>query len=199
MTAAEFRDMAGLSGDTRPAKGISIVEASIASRNSQPVSGIVSSLDLPGASASGVLSFVLPLPPSLNGAFRNGDGKRGRFKTAPYRQWIAHARMQLASNRNRIAGPFDASLSLPEKMRGDIDNRIKPILDLLVSVGIVDDDRHCQSIFVRRAPGLLDTQCVVTVREATSFDAPSQRVGGPKSLHGLSHHSHAGTEAASSY
>jgi Holliday junction resolvase RusA-like endonuclease len=49
-------------------------------------------------------------------------------------------------------------------MRGDIDNRVKPILDALVKSGRVDDDRNVAELYVRklRASDLV----LVTVQEA---------------------------------
>lgn len=132
------------------------------------------------------LSFMMTLPPSLNNAFVNANGNRGsnsRIKSKSYRAWIDRVQPVLAAVAGRITGPFDLALSLPATMRGDIDNRIKPVLDALVRDGIVDDDRHCQSIFVHRTPLLEINVCTVCIRAAQpTFDAPSSRVGGPKPL-----------------
>jgi Holliday junction resolvase RusA-like endonuclease len=43
---------------------------------------------------------------------------------------------------NCVRGKFAVGINLPRKMRGDIDNRVKGILDALVSSGRIDDDRH---------------------------------------------------------
>lgn len=166
MTAAQYRDMAGLSGDARPAKGTI--------RQSREITAFchsdqfVSSQTVPGASASGVFSALLPIPPSLNNAFVNATGKRGRIKSDGYREWIRIARFALPDGP-RVVGPFEVTISLPAAMRGDLDNRIKPVLDLLVKAGITADDRHCQSIFVRRSDGLFEDQCAVAVRQHGSF------------------------------
>jgi Holliday junction resolvase RusA-like endonuclease len=46
----------------------------------------------------------------------------------------------------RIAGPVAVAILLPRKMRGDIDNRIKPILDALVGSCRIDDDRNVAKV-----------------------------------------------------
>jgi Holliday junction resolvase RusA-like endonuclease len=52
-------------------------------------------------------------------------------------------------------------LPVPTATRGDIDNRTKAILDLLVSRALTVDDRHCQHVSVWRADGLM--HCEVNV------------------------------------
>lgn len=86
----------------------------------------------------------LPLPPSLNGAYANVAGV-GRVKVSTYRNWQANAVKMIVASvpaPKRIAGPISVSILLPSAMRGDCDNRIKPILDALVASGRIDDDRN---------------------------------------------------------
>ncbi len=100
------------------------------------------------------MSFDLKLlpPPSVNKAFRNVPG-RGRVKTRDYRNWRAAAVKsiwaQVRADR-RIAGNVTVTVHLPETMRGDIDNRIKGLLDALVESGRIDDDKHVTTLTVRR-------------------------------------------------
>ena len=47
---------------------------------------------------------------------------------------------------NRIGGPVAVSVALPVKMRGDVDGRLKAILDALVDSRRIDDDRHVVSV-----------------------------------------------------
>jgi Holliday junction resolvase RusA-like endonuclease len=98
----------------------------------------------------------LPMPPSINRAFRNVPG-RGRVKTRDYRKWrddavkLIHAQVRADK---RIGGNVAVTISLSATMRGDADNRIKGILDALVDSGRIDDDRHVTTITVRKnAPG----------------------------------------------
>ena len=94
----------------------------------------------------------LPLPPSLNGIYANKQGF-GRVKVSKYRQWQDAAVEMIClaiPTAKRIAGPVNVHIQLPLKMRGDCDNRIKPILDALVKSGRVDDDRNVQWVSARK-------------------------------------------------
>ena len=82
-----------------------------------------------------------PLPPSTNSLFANVVG-RGRIKTPAYRRWRDGAVLMICSTRpvpGRMAGPCDVAIYLPP-FRGDIDNRVKPCLDVAVAAGIIADD-----------------------------------------------------------
>lgn len=98
----------------------------------------------------------LPLPPSVNRAFRNVP-RVGRVKTKDYRLWRADAVKliwaQVPADR-RISGNVAVRIVLPRKMRGDIDNRIKGILDALVESRRIDDDSHVTTLTISKSGGL---------------------------------------------
>jgi Holliday junction resolvase RusA-like endonuclease len=98
----------------------------------------------------------IPMPPSLNGAYANMPGV-GRVKVTSYRRWqdAAIETIQLCvPERKRISGTVNVHILLPLKMRGDCDNRIKPVLDALVKSGRIDDDRNIQWVSARKClPG----------------------------------------------
>lgn len=82
-----------------------------------------------------------PLPPSTNSLFANVVG-RGRIKTPAYRRWRNNAVLAICTARpvpGRMVGPCDVAIYLPP-FRGDIDNRVKPCLDVAVAAGIIADD-----------------------------------------------------------
>lgn len=89
----------------------------------------------------------LPLPPTVNNAYVNG--KKGRFKSAASKRWqrtaVAEIWRQVPAGL-RIGGPVVVYIALPRKMRGDCDNRIKPILDALVVSKRIDDDRNVMAV-----------------------------------------------------
>jgi crossover junction endodeoxyribonuclease RusA len=87
----------------------------------------------------------IPPPPSVNALFANVAGK-GRVRSGRYRQWATSAGWMLQSQRalwpTIAAGqPYSVALRLPVDYRSDIDNAAKGPIDLLVSLGIVPDDR----------------------------------------------------------
>jgi crossover junction endodeoxyribonuclease RusA len=105
----------------------------------------------------------LPPPPSSNNLFLS-RGRR-RVRTPRYRAWQEAAGWQLLVQRpGRITGPWQADITLPSGVRGDIDNRVKAILDLLVAHRIVADDKFCQRVSIEKTD---ETESVlITVRAA---------------------------------
>jgi Holliday junction resolvase RusA-like endonuclease len=57
----------------------------------------------------------------------------------------------LAARPVGVSGPYSLAIRVPEKTRGDIDNRIKGTVDALVSCGITPDDKHMRSVSIARA------------------------------------------------
>jgi Holliday junction resolvase RusA-like endonuclease len=98
------------------------------------------------------VTLKLPLPPSANGLFVNGRQGRGRFISPEYNQWqwSAYAALTQQWPFERITGAFHFRLTVPQNMRGDVDNRIKAALDFCVVHKITPDDRHAQSVSAER-------------------------------------------------
>lgn len=117
--------------------------------------------------------LTLPIPPSANNLFANARRKKkgtkkggGRYITKAYKAWRIEAGWTLMQQRpGMIVGPYELHIVLP-KMRAnaDIDNKVKPLSDLLVTHGVTDDDKHCRLITVGRDDTA--SAVVVTVREA---------------------------------
>ncbi len=120
----------------------------------------------------------IPMPPSLNGAYENlrphrskktGKMVTGRRKTNSYDAWQTAAAAIITVSipiAKRIAGQVNVHILLPLKMRGDCDNRIKPVLDALVKSGRIDDDRNIQWVSARKClPG--NDNALVKVEAAT--------------------------------
>lgn len=116
----------------------------------------------------------LPVPPSVNSLYgnsphgRRANAGRGRFKTRRYKSWIDEAGWELLRQRpSPLIGPYAVRISLP-KIRGDADNRIKPVLDLLVAHKLTADDRHCQMVSVTIIPDLEPGYAVVAVEKVAA-------------------------------
>ncbi len=121
---------------------------------------------------------TLPLPPSANKLFKNIA--HGRAKTRAYVEWRHAAEAQLrALQLTPVRGPYELAILVP-RGAGDISNRIKAVEDILVKVGLTDDDKHNEAVSARRylrvPPGL----CTVIVRSSSA--APAGAGGGPAPL-----------------
>lgn len=108
----------------------------------------------------------LPVPPSINEAFANRKGGkgRGRIKTAAYRRWLIEADKHLLMQKRGLTpmrGPLVIEIRLPATIRGDVSNRIKIPEDFLVSRGLTGDDRHNHKISIERDESV--SLCVVTI------------------------------------
>lgn len=104
-------------------------------------------------------------PPSTNALYRNAP-RVGRVKTRDYKTWLNAAGWQLKEQRvGHVSGPYFLHLALArpkDKRRRDIDNRIKAASDLLVSLGITDDDAKAEDCRVFYDDTLAEG-CVITV------------------------------------
>lgn len=91
--------------------------------------------------------FTIPFPPSVNHMFFNVPGK-GRVKSNAYRVWRSAAGWDIkAAKPEKFNGPVEVLITLERKtMRGDIDNRIKAILDVLVDMDVLVDDKQVEKV-----------------------------------------------------
>jgi Holliday junction resolvase RusA-like endonuclease len=91
----------------------------------------------------------LPVPPSTNHLFLNVKGK-GRIVAPHYAKWRTEAGWMLKAAKPQPFGKMHVQLGIfiPEKTRGDLSNRIKALEDLLVTHGVIDDDRQVKRITV---------------------------------------------------
>jgi len=105
----------------------------------------------------------LPVPPSANKMFRSFfDYKKRRVRYArsgSYRKWLKSAAKwcyvwtgdPLRVVSAHIAGPFDIVVIVSGlRDNADIDNRLKPILDLLEDEKIIANDKYARDINIRR-------------------------------------------------
>lgn len=101
------------------------------------------------------LVLRLPVPPSTNNLFvARRDGK-GRAKTSEYKAWVeAAGKWIMTQPRRLIDGPVRVEIEAPVGRTRDIDNIAKPTLDLLVTMGVIQDDRYVDELrIVRVAKG----------------------------------------------
>lgn len=146
--------------------------------------------DIQASVENGALAFELPLPPTSNNIFRNAtkrerDAARrrhkklpGRLPTVEYTRWRAHAGLLLDTQfskqgRRKISGPVEIGLLVCRANRraGDVDNRIKAPIDLLVRHAVIDDDRNVQRVTAEWVDDAWFDGAVIVVRAAPVGEA----------------------------
>jgi crossover junction endodeoxyribonuclease RusA len=96
--------------------------------------------------------FQIPYPPSTNRIWRQGQGRV--HKSQEYKDWLALAswemRVQLGP-RIVITNPFKLTVRVqrPDRRKRDLDNLLKPILDLIAHYGLIENDSLCHWIDAR--------------------------------------------------
>lgn len=113
------------------------------------------------------ITIDLPCPPSVNRIWRaNRAGPKRVSISKEYETWKRRAdALTLSTGQFRglkmVKGPFEAEIIL-KRVRGDLDNRTKGVLDWLQSRGVIVDDKFCERLTV--SWGDAPTGCRVTVR-----------------------------------
>ena len=114
------------------------------------------------------VQITVPHPPSTNALRRMGGG---RFvSTTKYKAWQKEAGQLLELQRpGMVNGPIRLDIEVgriltkkgkPDKRRRDLSNFVKPLEDLLVRHGVIDDDSKVEQFEVRWADR---PDCRVTV------------------------------------
>ncbi len=108
------------------------------------------------------LTLYLPRPPSLNNAYSNSQ-RGGRRKSAKARAWETEALWEIKRQwPGAIGGKTWLTYYFERPERGpapDLGNLEKLTTDVLVSAGVIDDDRHAHGIelywLTRTGPGVV--------------------------------------------
>jgi Holliday junction resolvase RusA-like endonuclease len=92
-----------------------------------------------------VREFFLPVPPPLSACFKNVRGV-GRVKSKRYRSWCSEAGWTIKQQQTMLGlarVKYTTIAVLLHPIDGsDIDNRFKPVLDLLKQMGEIEDDSY---------------------------------------------------------
>lgn len=95
-----------------------------------------------------ILTVTLPYPPSANRMWRH-VGKKV-LRSAEYEQWrrTSSAIIRMETRGKSLEGPYAMTVHVgrPDRRRRDIDNLVKPVGDVMVLAGAVEDDCNCQRV-----------------------------------------------------
>lgn len=127
----------------------------------------VSSLTSPAVAHpafGGGFSVTLPLPTSANRLWRRGKGGKSTHISPEYAAWKSDARASLRRmDLVPVFGPYRLLIEVSDRDKGDLDNRIKAVSDVLVSLQLTSDDRNAFEVTVRRNKQVHPRLCRVTV------------------------------------
>ena len=94
-----------------------------------------------------MIDLQIGYPPSANRIWRK---YRGRMVRDPvYVDWLDREGWNIIQQmQGGVTGPYRLSIEAvkPDRRRRDLDNLIKPLSDLLKSVGVIEDDSDAQEI-----------------------------------------------------
>jgi Holliday junction resolvase RusA-like endonuclease len=123
-----------------------------------------------------MIAFRLPFPPSVNDMYLNNKGKtgRGRIPSPAYKKWQEAAGLMLNTQHRTVLQakwllPLQercwVEVQLNDKRSGDVDNRIKPVLDLLVKQGVLkgDSKKYVRGAGAEWMDDLGDVECVALI------------------------------------
>lgn len=102
---------------------------------------------------AGWTEIHVPLPPSVNDFVRNLGNRSPRVV-----KWIKAADMHYVMTRPHppcIAGAYEADFMFNREHAAgpsDLDNRIKPLMDWLQRVRLIENDRYCEKIVATWGP-----------------------------------------------
>lgn len=107
--------------------------------------------------------YTIDPPPSANAIWRNVKGRT--LKSKVYRQWLDRNAWKVKTQHvgEPIDGPVTVSIHLNRpRANADIDNRIKPALDVLEAAGAIVNDKQVMSVYAAWV-NCDPLECTVTV------------------------------------
>ena len=113
-------------------------------------------------------AFSVSMPPSANNMFATVviKGKVRQIISRDYKAWKATEAHRLvqkwqAAGSPRFAKHLALTIHLGLSYRGDIDNRVKPITDLLRAIPEFPDDRWIDKIAVERVQDIVGARVLI--------------------------------------
>ena len=102
------------------------------------------------------VSLTVPLPPTTNHLFYNSK-EGGRRKSGKYKQWLQGCRTEVLVQQAKCLPDkrplrIGIGVELDRDKGGDVDNRIKAILDMLQDSGVIENDKWADDVRIVRYP-----------------------------------------------
>ena len=97
-----------------------------------------------------LFELQLTRPPTANHLWIRA--RKGMRKSDAYVTWLMLAAIEARRQTfKRISGPYKLTVtaSRPDRRRRDLDNLLKPLNDLLMHIGAIEDDSNCEMISAR--------------------------------------------------
>lgn len=105
------------------------------------------------------------LPPTVNHFYRTAGAGKHRYKTAEGRSWQALA-VAVMREANHSPAPYaghvalEIGLTSKNRVRWDVDNRIKALQDCLSAAGVLRDDVQVVELWARRIFGTSESTLI---------------------------------------
>lgn len=97
------------------------------------------------------VSFLIPIPPSVNNIFVGSGSSKRRFKGSDYKRWLQDAGWRIkAQHVPPVLGLVAVLIEAPLHRRRDLDNSLKATLDLVVKMGLITDDNMIDDLRIVR-------------------------------------------------
>ena len=122
-----------------------------------------------------ILTFTVDCPPSANKIWRNVSNRA--IKSKEYRTWLTINSAEIAWQHKyemiRTACEVHIKYTPPNRRMKDIDNIIKPCLDLLEKADVIENDSLVEIIHARRMPPVKDRNEVELTVIQLASDRPA--------------------------
>jgi Holliday junction resolvase RusA-like endonuclease len=107
------------------------------------------------------VALDLPKPISVN-ALRRPKSTGGFCNTKVYESWKKEVGLLINAQRaGGVFGPYCLTISVTTKWGGDLGNCEKAVSDALQDNGVVQNDKLCQSIVIRRSESTIGMSVLV--------------------------------------
>lgn len=110
------------------------------------------------------MRYTLPMPPSVNAMYRRNPKGYGMYKTPEAKMWIQEC-LHIIRRKNPLKGNIDLDIRLFFKRDADIDNRLKPLFDVLQDANVIVNDIQVQSMVVTKYSDKANPRVEIEIRE----------------------------------